>query len=104
MISKIELTTEQKQHIASAIDQLESNSSRSNEEELLPVQFTRLFIYLTPIKLCRKMHFHNFNFDDKTPQENLTEKSLFYMVLFLMVIAFSSVDSRPVIPKDLVLY
>ena len=34
MISMIELTTEQKHHIASAIDQLESNSSRSNEEEI----------------------------------------------------------------------
>ena len=34
MISKIELTTEQKHHIASAIDQLESNSNRSSEEEI----------------------------------------------------------------------
>ena len=34
MITKIELTTEQKHHIASAIDQLESNSNRSNAEEL----------------------------------------------------------------------
>ena len=34
MISMIELTTEQKHHITSAIDQLESNSSRSNEEEI----------------------------------------------------------------------
>ena len=34
MISKIELTTQQKHHIALAIDQLESNSSRSNEEEI----------------------------------------------------------------------
>ena len=31
-------------------------------------------------------------------------KSLFYMVLFLMFTAFSAVDSRSVIPKDLVLY
>jgi len=34
MISKIQLTTEQKHHIASAIDQLESNSNRSNAEEI----------------------------------------------------------------------
>ena len=34
MISKIELTTDQKHHITSAIDQLESNSSKSNEEEI----------------------------------------------------------------------
>ena len=34
MIAKIELTTEQKQHIASAIDQLESNNNRSYEEEI----------------------------------------------------------------------
>ncbi len=34
MISKIELTTEQKQHIGLAIDQLESNSNRSNAEEI----------------------------------------------------------------------
>ena len=34
MISKIELTTDQKHHIASAIDQLESNSNRSNTEEM----------------------------------------------------------------------
>jgi len=34
MISKIELTTKQKHHIASAIDQLESNSNRSNAEEI----------------------------------------------------------------------
>ena len=34
MISKIELTTEQKQHIGLAIDQLESNSNRSSEEEI----------------------------------------------------------------------
>merc|ERR1712096_538938 len=33
MTDKIELTTEQKQHIASAIDQLESNSNLSNAEE-----------------------------------------------------------------------
>ena len=31
-------------------------------------------------------------------------KPFFYMVLFLMVTIFSAVDSRPVIPKDLVLY
>ncbi len=31
---KIQLTTEQKHHIASAIDQLESNSNRSNTEEI----------------------------------------------------------------------
>ena len=36
MVSKIELTTEQKHHIASAIDQFESNSSnRSSEEEIV---------------------------------------------------------------------
>jgi len=34
MVAKIELSTDQKHHIASAIDQLESNSSRSNEEEI----------------------------------------------------------------------
>ena len=34
MTAKIELTTEQKQHIVSAIDQLESNSNRSNAEEM----------------------------------------------------------------------
>ena len=34
MVSKIQLTTEQKHHIASAIDQLESNSNRSNTEEI----------------------------------------------------------------------
>ena len=34
MTAKIELTTEQKHHIASAIDQLESNSNRSNAEEI----------------------------------------------------------------------
>ena len=33
MTAKIELTTEQKHHIASAIDQLESNNNRSYEEE-----------------------------------------------------------------------
>ena len=32
MAAKIELTTEQKHHIASAIDQLESNSNRSNNK------------------------------------------------------------------------
>ena len=35
MTAKIELTTEQKHHIASAIDQLKSNSSRSNAEEIV---------------------------------------------------------------------
>jgi len=34
MISRIELTTQQKYHVASAIDQLESNLNRSNAEEL----------------------------------------------------------------------
>ena len=34
MIAKIELTTQQKYHVASAIDQLESNLNRSNAEEL----------------------------------------------------------------------
>ena len=34
MVSKIELTTEQKQHVASAIDQLESNANRSSAEEI----------------------------------------------------------------------
>jgi len=34
MTAKIELTTEQKQHIVSAIDQLESNSNRSSAEEI----------------------------------------------------------------------
>ena len=33
--SKIELTTEQKHHIASVIDQFESNSNRSNAEEVV---------------------------------------------------------------------
>ena len=35
MAAKIELTTEQKRHIALAIDQLESNSNRSSEEEMV---------------------------------------------------------------------
>jgi len=35
MTAKIELTTEQKHHIASAIDRLESNSSRSSAEEIV---------------------------------------------------------------------
>ena len=35
MVSKIELTTEQKHHIASAIDQLESNPNRSGAEEMV---------------------------------------------------------------------
>ena len=60
MISKIELTTEQKHHIALAIDQLESNSSRSNEEgmalnvlkailpERLPTQTQLLANYPNP--------------------------------------------------------
>ena len=34
MVSEIELTTRQEYHIASAIDQLESNSNRSGEEEM----------------------------------------------------------------------
>ncbi len=34
MVAKIELTTEQKHHIGLAIDQLESNSNRSNAEEI----------------------------------------------------------------------
>jgi len=34
MVAKVELTIDQKHHIASAIDQLESNSSRSSEEEM----------------------------------------------------------------------
>ena len=34
MAAKIELTTEQKHHIASAIDQLESNPNRSSAEEM----------------------------------------------------------------------
>ena len=34
MVAKIELSTEQKHHIASAIDQLESNPSRSTAEEI----------------------------------------------------------------------
>ena len=34
MVSKIQLTTERKHHIASVIDQLESNSNRSNAEEM----------------------------------------------------------------------
>ena len=34
MIARIELTTQQKYHVASAIDQLESNLNRSNAEEL----------------------------------------------------------------------
>ena len=36
MAAKIELSTEQKRHIASAIDQLESNISRSTAEEMAP--------------------------------------------------------------------
>ncbi len=35
MVAKIELTTEQKYHIASAIDQLESNSNKSNQEDMV---------------------------------------------------------------------
>ena len=35
MVSKVKLTTEQKHHIASAIDQLESNSNRSDAEEMV---------------------------------------------------------------------
>jgi hypothetical protein len=35
MTAKIELTTEQKQHIAHAIDQLESNNNRSSAEEMV---------------------------------------------------------------------
>ena len=35
IMARIELTTEQKHHIASAIDQLESNSNRSNSEEMV---------------------------------------------------------------------
>ena len=35
MATKIELTTEQKHHIASAIDQLGANSNRSNQEEMV---------------------------------------------------------------------
>ena len=35
MVSEIELTTQQEYHIASAIDQLESNSNRSSEEEMV---------------------------------------------------------------------
>ena len=35
MISKIELTTEQKHHIGLVIDQLESNSNRSDAEEMV---------------------------------------------------------------------
>ena len=34
MVSKIQLTTESKHHIASVLDQLESNSNRSNAEEM----------------------------------------------------------------------
>ena len=34
MVAKIELSTEQKRHIASAIDQLESNPNRSRAEEI----------------------------------------------------------------------
>ena len=34
MIAKIELTTEQKHHIAHAIDQLESNANLSSAEEI----------------------------------------------------------------------
>ena len=35
MAAKIELTTDQKHHIASAVDQLESNSNRSDAEEMV---------------------------------------------------------------------
>jgi len=34
MIAKIELSTDQKRHIAPALDQLESNINRSNAEEM----------------------------------------------------------------------
>ncbi|SVB38633.1 uncharacterized protein METZ01_LOCUS191487, partial [marine metagenome] len=34
MVFKIQLTTEQEHYIALAIDQLESNSNRSNTEEI----------------------------------------------------------------------
>ena len=34
IMARIELTTEQKYYITSAIDQLESNSNRSNSEEM----------------------------------------------------------------------
>ena len=34
VVSKVKLTTEQKHHIASAIDQLESNANRSSAEEI----------------------------------------------------------------------
>ena len=34
-MARIELTTEQKHYITSAIDQLESNSNRSNSEEMV---------------------------------------------------------------------
>ena len=34
MIAKIELSTDQKRHIAPAVDQLESNINRSNAEEM----------------------------------------------------------------------
>ena len=35
IMARIELTTEQKPYITSAIDQLESNSNRSNSEEMV---------------------------------------------------------------------
>ena len=35
IMARIELTTEQKHYITSAIDQLESNSNRSNSEEMV---------------------------------------------------------------------
>ena len=35
IITKIELNTEQKHYITSVIDQLESNSNRSNSEEMV---------------------------------------------------------------------
>ena len=62
MISKIELTTEERHHIGLAIDQLESNSNRSSEEEIalnvsqailaegLPTQTQLLANYPNPCK------------------------------------------------------
>ena len=60
MVAKVELTIDQKHHIASAIDQLESNLNHSNAEEIalnvlkailperLPIQTQLLANYLNP--------------------------------------------------------
>ena len=47
MVAKFELTTDPKHHIAPAIDQLESNSSRSSEEKII----LNLLIAILPERL-----------------------------------------------------